>query len=233
MEISEIPKTKQDWAIERLRDLIIKGEIEPGDRLRQVDLADRLGMSPTPVREALRKLEAEGLVTYTPHKGVTVAEYTPEDAAEVYQIRAVLEELATHLATPNLSDESQARLHEVHTQFVDSIAAGQLFRLRAINYDFHMLIYQASENPTLVQIILGLWMKFPWDTLYVIPDRARQSAEEHSQILRALDAQDGELAGRLARRHIESAHQWLVEHLEKQRPVPEDQNLTEQGARFQ
>lgn len=210
---SPVYKTKKDVVVEIIREAILSGELEPGERLLQDELAERLNISPTPVREALRQLEAEGILDHSPHKGVRVAEVKLEEVQEIYLIRSELEALAMRLAIPHLDDSDIQRLRALQAQIEGHIEKDQLRELRKPNYEFHMLIYEAAGMPQLYRIIRNLWTKFPWDTLHVLPGRAPESAEEHRRLIQAINGGDAELAGQRMQEHIEHGATALTEYL--------------------
>ncbi|MDZ4763109.1 MAG: GntR family transcriptional regulator [Chloroflexota bacterium] len=207
------PKTKKDLIAEILREAIISGEFVPGERLLQADLALRFEVSPTPIREAVQQLVAEGVLSHSPYRGVQVAEARLEDVNEVYMIRGVIEELATRTAVYNLRVVDARQLRIYHDDMQMHVKQGELQALRKLNYEFHMLIYRASHLPVLLNMIRLLWTKFPWDTLHVLPNRAASMLNEHQQILDAINAGDAELAGNLMRTHIESGSAALRAYL--------------------
>jgi len=213
MQMTDRQKTKKDLIAEILREAILSGELAPGERLLQERLAERFEVSPTPIREAVQQLVAEGVLSHSPYRGVQVAEVRLEDVQEVYRIRGVLEELATQMAVLNLRilDVRQLRLYQ--DEIKAHVANNDLMALRKLNYEFHMLIYSASHMPLLLNMIRILWTKFPWDTLHVLPQRAQSSIEEHQAILDAIHEGDAELAGKLMRLHIESGSSALRAHL--------------------
>lgn len=196
--------TKLDLVERLLIREIASGEIAPGEPLRQLELADRLGISATPVREALRRLEVQGLVVRQPHRGVRVAEVEPEEMAELYIIRASLEGLAVEHAVPHLTPKDIRALEHIHERLEAGRAKGALKSLRKLNYDFHTRLYRLSELPRLTRIIDSLWPLFPWDSIWAVPGRADSSAMEHQEILNALKEGDAVAAGAAMRRHIES-----------------------------
>ena len=202
--------TKLDLVEQLLIRAIASGEIAPGEPLRQLELADRLGISATPVREALRRLEAQGLVVRQPHRGVRVAEVEPGEMAELYIIRAALEGLAVEHAVPNLTAKDVRALEQIHERLEAGRAKGALKSLRRLNFDFHTTLYRHSELPRLTRIIDSLWPLFPWDSMWAVPGRAASSAVEHREILDALRAGDAAAAGRAMRRHIESGAEELI-----------------------
>jgi len=198
-------KSKKDLVVAVIREAILSGELEPGARLLQDDLAERLQVSSTPVREALRQLESEGILQSTPNRGVRVAEVDFQAVREIYLIRADLEALATRMAVPRLTPDDLRQLRALEAQIEALIRRNELKELRRLNYELHILIYQAAGLPELLKIIRSLWTKFPWDTLHVLPNRAFMSAGEHTRLIEALAAGDADRAAQLMREHIETS----------------------------
>lgn len=214
-------RTKKEVIVEILREAILSGELQPGDRLLQDELAERLNVSATPVREALRQLEAEGILTHSPHKGVRVADVKLEDTRETYLIRSALEALATRLATPNLDEAAIERLQDLQVQMEARIQNDELLELRKLNQEFHMIIYQAARMPRLLKMIRNLWTQFPWDTLYVLPGRAQESAAEHQKIIDTIVNGDAEQAATRMQEHIEHGVIALADYLTN-KPQPDN-----------
>ena len=196
-------KTKKDLMVGMLREAILSGELAPGERLLQEELAERFEVSPTPVREAIQQLVAEGVLSHSPYKGVQVAEVEVEAVQEIYLIRAALEGLATRLAVPNLKISDLQHLKGLQVEIKEQVAKGEIAPIRKLNYDFHMIIYSAAESPQLFQLIKGLWVRTPWDTLFVIPDRSTNMIAEHQLIIDAISSGIGDLAGKYMQAHIE------------------------------
>jgi DNA-binding GntR family transcriptional regulator len=207
-------KTKIEAVLDVLREAIQRGDIRPGQRIRQDEVAERFGISPTPVREALRRLEAEGLLIYVPHKGVRVAELSVDDARDIYMVRSLVESFATRLATPKLGQKELQELVELQELMERSLAASDLERLAGINDQWHSVVYRASGSRRLQEIILRLWGLFPWDTLWVIPKRAQHSVEEHQGLLQAIQRRDADEAEDRMRQHIESARDSVLKYLQ-------------------
>lgn len=209
-------RTKKDLVVEVMREAILSGELVPGERLLQEELAERFEVSPTPIREAVQQLVAEGVLSHSPYRGVQVAEVRSEEVQEVYLIRSTLEELATQMAVLNLRIIDVRQLRTYQAEIRERVQNNDLQALRKINYEFHMLIYRAANMPLLLTMIQTLWTKFPWDTLHVLPYRAEATVGEHQHILDAINEGDDELAGRQMRIHIESGstalHDYLSEH---------------------
>lgn len=206
-------KTKKELVVEILRDAIVSGELEPGERLLQEELAERFQVSPTPIREAIQQLVAEGVLSHSPYKGVQVAEVKLQDMQEVYLIRSVLEGLATKLAVPNLKISDVQHLHSLQSDMEVKATNGELAAMRKLNQEFHMLIYGAASAPELYKIIRNLWAKSPWDTLYVLPGRPMMALEEHRLIMNAIDKGDAESAGQSMETHIERGIRVLADYL--------------------
>jgi DNA-binding GntR family transcriptional regulator len=206
-------KTKKDVMVEILRDAILSGELQPGERLLQEELAERFNVSPTPIREAIQQLTAEGVLSHSPYRGVQVAEIDLHEVQEVYLIRGVLERLATRLAVPNLKLSDVQHLRTLHAELEAEVEKGEPASLLKINREFHMLIYDAASAPTLHQMIKSLWIKTPWDTPLVIPNRTRMMVEEHRRILDAINSADAELAGQAMQDHIETVASTLANYL--------------------
>jgi DNA-binding GntR family transcriptional regulator len=209
-------KTKKDFVVEILREAILSGALKPGERLEQEQLANHFEVSSTPVREALRQLEAEGLIEHIPHKGVRVVELSVEDVREVYMIRGVLETLAVRLAVPNLSHEELRELEELHEQMVDLLSRNLLEQLGDVNRHFHMTLYKASKSRVLCDMINNLWTRLPWfDVWTVIPGRAQEAWEEHDKIMDAARKRDPDLASDMIKEHCERGCQRVADHIQK------------------
>ncbi|HWI21224.1 MAG TPA: GntR family transcriptional regulator [Baekduia sp.] len=197
-----------------LRRMIQSGELPPGTRLRQTEIAERYGVSTTPVREALTALSRQGLIKHDTHRGAVVFVPSIEDVHENYEIRIALEPLATQLAAENLTDPELDEIEAITERFktlMTSIRAGGAVPIEYVVLDgeFHRAIVAGSRRPRLTEIIDALR-----DTADGYPQvaNARQtdgfmerSQSDHEQITTALRARDGERAGRLAREHLEFA----------------------------
>jgi DNA-binding GntR family transcriptional regulator len=181
-----------------IRNLIQNGEMAPGQVLRQRDLAERFEVSPTPVREALRKLEAEGFVTSELHHGATVVRGHDSRAYENFLIRASLESLAAGLAAEKAT---AADLSEI-AAILDLMEHKRMSNAQAteMNREFHFRIYEAADSPTLLALLRMLWRSLGGEPQVNVPDR--ESAEHHHAILEAIARRDAESAASLTRMHI-------------------------------
>ena len=150
----------RDVVFNTLRQAIITGEFAPGERLMEIALANRLGVSRTPVREAIRKLELEGLVVMIPRKGAEVARITEKDLRDVLEVRCSLEELAAELAAERMDEEGQEKLDQALVEFESAIESGDNAAIADSDMEFHDIIFDATGNPRLIQIIGNLREQF-------------------------------------------------------------------------
>ncbi len=206
-------KRKADAVEEQIRQEILYGDLRPGDRLRLEDLAKRLGVSMTPVREAMQHLEADGLVVCEPHKGARVAGLSLEEIRVIYAMREALESLATRLAVSRLTDRELAHLEDMNLRARAAYARGDLVTVRKCNYDFHITLYRASRCRTLAKTVENLLMCSPFNFLWNEPRRARRSFAEHDATLDALRRRDEEAAVAKIREHIASIGHGILDQL--------------------
>lgn len=206
-------KPLRELVFEALREAILKGVLKPGERLMEIQLAEEMGVSRTPVREAIRKLELEGLVAMVPRKGAYVASLSMKDIIEVFEIRGALEGLAAELAAERITDEELEELERYLVRITESIESGDLALVVAIDTDFHSQLYKASRNERLAQIINNLREQIQRfrTTSLSLPGRMQAALEEHKKIVDAISTRDGALARRLAEEHIENAENSLME----------------------
>jgi DNA-binding GntR family transcriptional regulator len=215
-------KTKKDLIAEELKILIGSGELPRGTRIQQDELAARFDTSITPVREAMRQLEAQGLLVSEPHRGVRVAEANLDEVKGVYIARRLLEPYAAERATLRISRRDLDRADGL----VDAMAKARSGKTSQAaleaNRDFHFLFYDRSGIPSLSRIIDGLWLAFPWDILQVIPGRIDRSIEEHRAMVAAV--REGELprVHALFDEHILHSYLSLCSHLSKEEADPFD-----------
>jgi DNA-binding GntR family transcriptional regulator len=213
-------RTKAELALQVLRQQIRTGELEPGRRLRLNDLTRELGMSPTPIREALRLLQADGLVHYHPHQGIVVAEPSSEETEDVVRLRCLLEPLAVELAVPLLTPEQLRVLEDLHQKLLAAVDARRGSEISASNASWHWAIYDACGSLHLRKFIRRLWDVYPWRTMWALPGRAEESAREHERIMGAIAVGDAQVAAHRLREHILSSYQSLLNRLESERSGP-------------
>jgi DNA-binding GntR family transcriptional regulator len=210
-----------DVVFERLRDAILDGRLKAGQWLRQETLAQELGVSQMPVREALKRLVAEGLAVRIPYKGVKVIEFSPEDIVDICTVRLVLEGLAVRLATPLITDEELERLKEILRELEGYASQSQIAQRCQLNDEFHLSICRASGRQYLVRLLETVWRWFPSVVLYegafrqeeLLPVRMGREMREHRAILAALERRDAQQAEEETRRHIRNLSQELTEVL--------------------
>lgn len=198
------PTSLKDHAYHRIKDAILTLQLKPGAPLVEAELAERLGISKTPVRDALLELRREGLVTKIPYSGTFVSEITTEDTREIIEIRAVLEGLAARLATPRLSESDLVHLDSLIDRELDAIDAGNIELAMQLNGEFHEIILAQVENQRLVALVENFEDQLQrFRTLSSqLKGRLRKSAEEHRRVLTALCARDADRAEELFREHL-------------------------------
>lgn len=218
-------KPLRDLVFEQLREAILVGLLRPGERLMEIQLAEQMGVSRTPVREALRKLELEGLVVMVPRKGAYVADLSVKDIAEVFEIRAALEGLAASLAALRATQEELDQLERHLHQIAECLATGRIQEGIQADVAFHDALFSAARNGRLKQLGANLReqvMRFRVRTMSQ-PARMRVAIEEHRAIVEAIAARDPELARQRAEEHIESAENSLMELIGTEQSEPSRQ----------
>ena len=143
----------RDVVFNTLRRAILRGELVPGQRLREIQLAEKMGVSRTPVREAIRKLELEGLVVMIPRKGAEVAHISGKNLRDVLEVRRALEELAGELACERMTEEEFRLLEQANHKFTGVVGSDDITVIAQADEAFHGLIYQATENERLIQMV--------------------------------------------------------------------------------
>lgn len=208
-------KPLREVVFETLREAIINGQLKPGERLMEIQLAEELGVSRTPVREAIRKLELEGLVVMVPRKGAYVADISSRDIVEVFEVRGALESLAAGLAAERITPEELENLERILLRISECVERKDLEALVEADSEFHDALYRASRNRKLSQIIWASReqiQRFRANSLGQ-PGRMRDALEEHKKIVEAISQRDVALAQRLAVEHIENAEERLMQSL--------------------
>ena len=146
----------RDVVFNTLRQAILRGELQPGERLLEIHLANKLGVSRTPIREAIRKLELEGLVLMIPRKGAVVAEITEKSLRDVLEVRRALEELAVKLACDKIQDEEIEELKAAAKEFEKALGTGDVTVYAEADVKFHDIIYRTTDNQRLIQLLYNL-----------------------------------------------------------------------------
>lgn len=195
----------RDVVFQTLRQAILKGELQPGERLMEIRLAELLGVSRTPIREAIRKLELEGLVVMVPRKGAAVANITEKDTKDVLEVRRTLEMFAVEVACDRITPEQLTRLEAAAEEFEESKGA-DLIRIAETDMKFHEIIYEATWNDRLVQMLNHLRENMYRYRIEYLKDPHYYDSlvGEHRQILTAIRNGDQETARRCMRNHIDN-----------------------------
>ncbi|GAA1011468.1 GntR family transcriptional regulator [Acrocarpospora pleiomorpha] len=202
-------QTKAEAAYSMLRDAVRQGVLKPGQRVTLNELAAQLGMSLTPVREALRLMASQGLVEQESNRYTTITQYTLERGLEVYRLRLLLEPLAAEMAVRRVTEHDIAKLTGLLADGRNALPFGQFGVLAELNYQFHMTLYSISGQSLLIQFIDRLWNGVPFQTIS-LSGRTESSLREHEEILDAVKAGDADGAASLVRRHIgHAAHATL------------------------
>lgn len=196
---------------------IRSGALVPGDRLIETDLAARLGMSRTPIRDAIRQLESDGLVAHVPRLGATIRSLDHSEISELYETRAILESSAARLAARSASAIELEEIAAIHQAMAAATTGEDRYRH---NQNFHAAIRDAARNRFLLQAVLAVQK-----TLLILgrstmeqPDRAKTAVVEHARILETLNARDEDAAERAMRDHIQRAHAARLRQLRDARP---------------
>jgi DNA-binding GntR family transcriptional regulator len=208
-------------ATELIREAILDGRLEPGSRLKEEELARELGISRTPVREALLILQSEGLIETTPNRGAIVGTHDADDLVDLYQLRALLEGYAARQAAARVSDEEIGLLRESCDRF-DLIASNDVRELVKENLLFHSSIHAAAGSVRLTEMLRRVielplvYKSYAWYP----PDQKRISAHYHRQITNALSVRDAERAELVMREHVFEARDLLVANFRDRAETP-------------
>lgn len=200
-----------------LREAIITGELKPGMRLMEVQLAEKMGVSRTPIREAIRKLELEGLVNMIPRKGAHVADLSVKDIIDVLEVRASLDGLATSLAASRITENELKELRQVQDQFISYMERGNLQGTVRKDVEFHDIIYRSSRNDKLIQFVSNLSEQVHRFRIIYLKDYSspRNVAKEHAEIIEAITSKDPEVAQKMAAKHIKNQEVTIIKSIEK------------------
>lgn len=203
----------RDVVFNTLRQAILKGELKPGERLMEIALAERLGVSRTPIREAMRKLELEGLVVMIPRRGAQVANITEKDLNDVLEVRLALENMAIEKACKRMTEEQMDKLWQTAREFERTMADGNLVRLAEADVAFHESIYEASDNRRLIQVLYNLREQiYRYRVEYLKEEETRKVlVKEHEELYKAIRDRDVGRALEISSRHIENQRKAIIE----------------------
>jgi DNA-binding GntR family transcriptional regulator len=203
--------------VETLRDEIVRGDLVPGQYLRLEEIAARFDVSTMPVREALRHLGSEGMVTVFPHRGAMVTRLSADELQDIYDVRGVLEEMATRFAVPFLTEETLTELTSLIEQIENHV--GDVATLVRLNHEFHLTLYAASGRKHLCELIRTLRYRSQHYlhvyTAEVDVGHLPQTPGEHRAILEACKRGDAEQAAALTREHVAEAGRVIIEDVRR------------------
>jgi Transcriptional regulators len=212
----------RDVVFNTLRQAILKGELAPGERLMEIQLAEKLGVSRTPIREAIRKLELEGLVNMVPRKGAEVAKISERNLRDVLEVRRALEELAVELACKRITDEDLSQLEIISKKIEREVHSLDSIELAELDEKYHDVIYQATGNNRLIQIINNLREQMYRYRLEYIKDKDSRATlmAEHGEILKSLKAHNVEKTVHIIREHINNQVFSVSQKIKEQEVMP-------------
>ena len=194
----------RDVVFNTLREAILRGDLVPGERLMELQLASKLGVSRTPIREAIRMLEQEGLAITIPRKGAIVAGMTEKDMQDVLEIREALEELSVQVACDKITEEEIAELQKNMKNFEHSLKSGDLKKMAQADVEFHDVIYRATDNPKLISMLNNLREQmYRYRVEYLKnPQNHEQLLKEHEAIYKGIVEKDKDAVTEMIRKHI-------------------------------
>ncbi len=208
----------RDVVFNTLRQAILKGELAPGERLMEIQLAEKLGVSRTPIREAIRKLELEGLVLMIPRKGAEVAKISEKSLKDVLEVRRSLEELAIELACQRMTDADLADMERAQRTFQEAVKKGNAMEIAESDEAYHDVIYNCTRNMRLVQILNNLREQMYRYRLEYIKDEDKRKILllEHEKILKALRGRHLAEAKSAVREHIDNQEITVLKNIKEQ-----------------
>lgn len=205
--------TLREKILETIRDAIMSGALKPGEKVAEPELAERFGISRTPIREAFRQLESEGYLTVIPRKGAVVVSFSSKDIEEFYAIKSILEGYAAHCACKNLTDKEIDRLATINEKLRQLAEDHDIKHFFKVHNDFHILFRKAADNEKLDEMINGLVSKFQRLRYASLsrPGRMKISVQEHVKIIEAFRSRNAELAEQLVRKSAEYGGRVLMD----------------------
>ena len=209
----------RDVVFNTLRQAILRGELKPGERLMEIQLANKLGVSRTPIREALRKLELEGLVNMVPRKGAEVADITEKSLRDVLEVRKALEELSVQLACEKITEEEIEELKRAAERFKDTLDNQDVTKIAEADVAFHDIIYTATDNQKLILLLNNLREQMYRYRVEYLKHREfhPQISREHKELISYLEAgQKGQAEEKIAV-HIDKQAQAVLETIRRNR----------------
>ena len=201
-------RTKEDQVADYLRERIISGVFPRGSRLKQAEIAEQLRLSITPVREALKLLEAEGYVSGDSYRGARVVPFDESASGEILNLRLLLESQLVRGALDKVTSQDITELRALADEFEAAFEAGDRAGARGVNYRFHRRLYDIAGMPQTLYFVQILWARYPFDLINAVEGRGKDAVKEHDEILGALTTGDASAAMLAMRKHIESG--WSI-----------------------
>lgn len=212
----------RDVVFNTLRQAILTGELKPGERLMEIHLANKLGVSRTPIREAIRKLELEGLVTMIPRRGAEVAQITEKSMNDVLEVRRAMDALCAELACERITDGETEQLRQACVAFEAAVRTGDVKKIAQADVELHDIIVQATGNRRLVQLINNLSEQMYRYRFEYIKDVSQHQRliEEHRIIYESILKKDRETASQAARVHIDNQKKAIIAQIRSEKKKP-------------
>lgn len=215
----EKPLTLRERIVEFVKDAVVEGRLKAGERVPEQEIAESLGISRTPIREAFRQLESEGFLTVTPRKGAVVSAITDKDVKEFYEIKSLLEGYAARTACTSLKSKDIKKLESLHQQMLKYAEKGDVKGFFRLDNQFHEIFLKASGNDKLCQLVATLVRQFERFriTALSLPGRMADSTKQHAEILEAFKARNSTLVDSLVRANAEQGGETLVQEILKEK----------------
>ena len=208
--------TLREKIVETIRNAIVNGQLPSGTRVAEPELADKFGISRTPIREAFRQLESEGFITVIPRKGAVVASLSAKDVSDFYDLKAVLEGYAARCAAKKLTEKDLVKMETVNRQMEAAALKRDLRKVLALHNEFHDVFLTACGNEKLHLLVQGLVMQFQrFRLILAMPGRIEGSVAQHREIIDAFRKQDGAMAESLVQKNALYGKKILLRELAK------------------
>ena len=214
------PSDLKDWAYDTIKQVILNSQVRPGEQLRIEKLAEKMNVSRTPIREALLRLEGDGLVKAASHVGFFVKGITKRDLRELFELREITEGFAAEKAAPLLTDDDLAQIDILQREATSAVKQGNLPEFNEMEIALHTFIIKHSQNRRLLKLVESLKDLTYRQRFLALKslENVKKSVKEHQAIINALHKRDGKLAGKLMKKHICAVKYRLLEFLD----IPED-----------
>ncbi len=208
-------QTLREKILETIRESILKGQLKPGEKVAEPELAERFGISRTPIREAFRQLESEGYLTVIPRKGAVVTALSERAVEEFYAIKSILEGYAAQMAAENMADKDIEKLEAINQRLQELADEGDVKTFFRVHNEFHEVFIRAAGNEKLLELINQLMLKFNRFRLasLSLPGRMEISVKEHEKIIKAFKRKDGSQADNLVRKTASFGGQVLIQSM--------------------